>query len=167
MSDTMHVGWDCDALEQRIKGLQSEVEETESILALKRAKLVRLQRIQQDLLEEFGPVLEVPMKDPLGSMAIEAISANAQPNRKEQIARFLLANGPKKRSEIVECTKIPSGTVAFEMRDSRVFHGENRGAWDVVDDIRQRYQANPNMPLNLPMSHRYKQQRNGSNIVPG
>jgi len=156
MADTVHVGWGCDDLAKRIEELQSEVSEMEATISTKRAKLVKLQEIQRDLLEEFGPIIKVPLDEPLSSMRI-LMTPPATPTRKEQIARYLLANGPKKRSEIIEHTKIPSGTVAFEMRDARVFKGQARGPWDVTDAIRARYQANPNAPMNLPISRRQKE----------
>jgi len=57
--------------------------------------------------------------------------------RKAQIRDFILAAGASRRSEIVEKTGIPEGTVSYVLNDDKVFrHIDSTGKWDVVKEIR-------------------------------
>lgn len=68
--------------------------------------------------------------------------AERPPNRKAQIARFLVAYGPHERSKIIENMGIPEGTVNSEMRDRTIFcEVPGTTKWDVTPEARAKYQV--------------------------
>jgi len=55
--------------------------------------------------------------------------------RREEIAAFILANGPSRRADIISGTGIPPGTVAYVLNDPKSFR-LNGGKWEVVGDAK-------------------------------
>jgi hypothetical protein len=64
-------------------------------------------------------------------------------NRKAQIAKFLLENGPQTRKDIIERTGIPDGTINSEMRHRKIFVELPGKLWDVTDVIKQQHLKGP------------------------
>lgn len=56
--------------------------------------------------------------------------------RKAQVARFLLQNGPASRTTLVERCGIPEGTVSYCLNDKVYFKQSPTGDWDVTDNCR-------------------------------
>lgn len=64
--------------------------------------------------------------------------------RKGELARFLLTNGPKLRTTIVEQSGIPEGTVSYCLSDKRFFEQKDNGEWDVTEPCRFSIETSPN-----------------------
>ena len=99
-------------------------------------RIENLERIKSLLAEEFGPSPVISGK----SVAV-TISANDNRHvsvkgnrkgatRKDELVKFLVANGPSKRAKILAETGMPKGTVAFLLNDS-AFVRRSDGTWDV------------------------------------
>lgn len=120
------------------------------------AKIASLQEARNRLASAFGiatsrvtPVAETPLtptrasvvdvREPL-PVANRSDASGRPGGRKEQLAKFLIENGPTSRVGIVERSGIPEGTVSFCLNDKRFFQQVGNGDWDVTDFSRRGFE---------------------------
>lgn len=53
--------------------------------------------------------------------------------RKEELANFILKSGPMTRTELVEKSGIPEGTVSYCLSDKRFFDQSEDGTWHITE----------------------------------
>ena len=86
-------------------------------------RIVELQRAKRTLIEAFG--------EKNASVAMPSPGAS-KGTRKETIIKLLQEEGPFTRSEIIEKTRIPKGTVATVLNDKSRFKSK-KGKWHLVE----------------------------------
>ena len=105
-------------LDAGIEAVTAEIDELER----RREALVRAKAA----LEELGvhPVDSKPDRP--------GTDVPSRPTRKQSIVEFLRTAGPMKRSDLVEHTEIPAGTVSYELNDKETFIRLEDGRWDLL-----------------------------------
>ena len=78
-------------------------------------RIARLLKLRKQLAEEFG----IAQKTHVSAKQKPLFGKTGEKSRREQLADYLKADGPKTRMEIVNQTGIPAGTVSFCLRDKR------------------------------------------------
>jgi hypothetical protein len=89
-------------------------------------KIIELQRAKRTLIEAFGEK----------STQIAPSSGTTKITRKQTIIKLLQEEGPFTRSEILQKTNIPRGTVATVLNDKNVFRSK-KGKWYLVESKEQ------------------------------
>jgi len=94
-------------------------------------RISKLQDLKKQLAEEFG------VQDGRSARRTSVdqkplFARSGDKTRKEQLAEFLKANGPKTRKEIIDQAGLPAGTVAFCLNDDTRFAKSGDGKWGVV-----------------------------------
>ena len=79
-------------------------------------RIARLSELRKQLAEEFG----IAQKTHVSSNQKSLFEKSREKTRKEELADYLKANGPKTRMEIVKQTGIPPGTVSFLLEGQTV-----------------------------------------------
>ena len=95
-------------------------------------RIARLGELRKQLAEEFG----IAQKTHVSSNQKPLFGKAGEKSRKEQLADYLEANGPKTRMEIVKQTGIPPGTVSFCLKDKR-FAKNGDGKWDLAKNTEE------------------------------
>ncbi len=100
-------------------------------------RIEHLERIKSMLLEEFGSVSTLGQIEPhrdvkqlATRVATNGGADEAQGTRREQLEKFLLANGPSTRGTINEKSGIPRGTIANLLNGSGFVR--RYGKWEVA-----------------------------------
>jgi hypothetical protein len=97
-------------------------------------RISNLMDIRNKLTDEFGGVpapIRSAIVHPITSSGDGSGNGNGNQSRKEQLAKFLIENGPSKRGTINEKSGIPKGTIANLLnKDGFV---RRHGKWTVAE----------------------------------
>jgi len=94
-------------------------------------RIDNLMEIRNKLTEEFGAVPREWRPPAVAAKVASNGNGNGNQSRKEQLAKFLIENGPSKRGVINEKSGIPKGTIANLLnKDGFV---RRYGKWTVVE----------------------------------
>lgn len=86
----------------------------------------RLRQMASDLAGEYG----LPLKRPVESQNGRAIQASEiRSDRLPQLKEFLKANGPQRRSAILEATGIPVGTIGALLKKNCQKNAQGKWHW--------------------------------------
>ena len=104
-------------------------------------RIVRLRELRKQLAEEFGIAQKTHVSENQKPICDKA----GEKTRKEELADFLKAHGPKTRTEIVNETGIPPGTVSFCLKDKQ-FSKNGEGKWNLAKNAEESGAALLNNP---------------------
>jgi hypothetical protein len=103
----------------------------EKAIGLIDRKIAGLQRVKQTLLDEFGEkAVSVDNKTFLSPRKTKKVKKT----RKVAIMKLLHEEGPLARSEILQKTGFPLGTVSFILNDKTTFSNKD-GKWQLIEEI--------------------------------
>lgn len=105
----------------------------EKAIELIDSKIHGLQRVKQTLLDEFGGEPAVNKQQTSLPFRRRLIVAKKPETRKEAIIKLLKEEGPLSRSEIINKSGIPQGTVATVLTDKDTFKSKDN-KWYVAED---------------------------------
>ena len=123
-----------EALDTMVSQIDTKIQLLEEQIKEARSKLAALQTTKATLLAEFGAKTRSAADLFRGAAVSLSESTAERVRRRDQIITFLRTNGPHSRRDISELTKIPEGTLAYEMRDRNIFVLLEDGRWDLTDD---------------------------------
>lgn len=96
-------------------------------------KIIELQRAKRTLVEAFGEKnIQVDNKSSFPSGSLRKTKRKKR-TRKHAVMKLLRQEGPLARSEILEKTGIPLGTVSFILNDKITFR-HKEGKWNLVKE---------------------------------
>ena len=95
-------------------------------------RIARLRELRKQLAEEFG----IAQKTHVSSSPNPLLDKAGEKTRKEELADFLKAHGPKTRMEIINQTGIPAGTVSFCLKDKQ-FEKNEEGKWHLAKNAEE------------------------------
>ncbi len=104
-------------------------------------RIARLRELRKQLAEEFGISQKTHVSENQKTLCDKA----GEKTRKEELAEFLKAHGPKTRMEIVNQTGIPAGTVSFCLKDKQ-FAKNEEGKWNLAKNAEESGAALLNSP---------------------
>ena len=90
-------------------------------------RIAKLLELRKKLFEEFG----IAQKTHVSAKQKPLFRKTGEKPRREELADYLKAHGPKTRLEIVTQTGIPAGTVSFCLKDKR-FAKNRDGKWHLA-----------------------------------
>jgi hypothetical protein len=102
-------------------------------------RIQALQNIRAQLVQEFTGAEEAKSNLPKDTPAVVLPPRMTRHNhprnggtRKDQVAHFIRQNGPSLRTQIIEGTQIPVGTIAYCLNDKTRFQQRKDGKWDLM-----------------------------------
>jgi len=106
-------------------------------------QITELQRAKRTLIEAFGErTVQVDSKLPLSSLLLQRTKKTKR-TRRQAVVKLLQEEGPFTRSEILQKTGIPLGTVSFILNDKTTFRNKD-GKWHLAETIKEEKETQQN-----------------------
>jgi len=108
--------------------------EIEKAIELIDSKIDDLKQAKKTLLEAFGEKTITPQKSSSMVRTNPPKPQLKRISRKDAVIKLIKKEGPLSRSQIIEKSGIPEGTVSYLLNDKTTFIGDN-GRWNLVEIV--------------------------------